>query len=191
MAPTNRFFYRCTGCLEVVALSGQLRMEYSLTSARCGNCAQPFEYMGRVQRDRLVTDQTACKCDDRCVSARGPLCNCKCNGENHGAGMAGYITVAVDAGAIPIVHLPSPERAAKALAQFREYAELRDELRATLGQLLDRRRAGEFLPRPDFDRLRSLQYANAKTGKAKTHAARMKNLRAALAPATEMAGAQW
>lgn len=175
----NRYYYRCTGCLEVVALTEKLPTENFATIARCGTCAQRFEFMGRVERDRLVFDAVACKCDDRCTSARGPLCSCSCGGVNHGAGMAGYVDYTIDQGAVPTVQLPCAKRAAKGLAQFQEYAALRDALRAELYALLDRRRAGEFLPRTAFDRMRLLQRINAATGKAKTHAGRMKNLRAA------------
>src|SRR5262245_23657685 len=71
-APAPRHYYRCIGCLEPYAMPEKLpnRPDYSgRTIAVCGNCDQPLEYMGRVERDRLVDDRTRCACDDRCLSA--------------------------------------------------------------------------------------------------------------------------
>ena len=181
----RRYYYRCTGCLDVMTQLEPLALEYSRTVAKCGTCDQVFEYLGRTQRDRLVQDSMECKCDDRCTSARGPHCNCHCGGENHGAGMVGgYEIVTRDAGPVPIVRMPDPVRAAKALAQYREYDTARTELGRRLGELLDRRAAREFLPRPDFDRMLSYQRINRAIGTAKTHAGRMKSLRTALDQST-------
>lgn len=175
-----RHFYRCLGCLEVVALDGdRLAMNYSATVATCDNCGQHFEHMGRVEKDRLVTDHIACKCDDRCTSARGPLCVCQCGGKHHGAGMlGGYFLQTTDAGPIPRVKLPSRARAIDAKRQFEEYQRLAKLIRLELGCLLDRRAAGEFLPRASFDRMRELQDANRKSWALRSHAGRLKTLRA-------------
>lgn len=179
--PVNRWFYRCTGCLEVVALDAQLRMEYSHSVATCSTCGQHFESMGRVTDNRLWSDKTECVCDDRCTSARGPICTCSCGGENHGCGMAGYITVSTVIGAAPQVTMPTTKGREKALAQYREFAELRATVKAELNSYLDRRAAGEFMPRPAFDRMRLLQDVNRKACAARSHAGRMKMLRSALA----------
>lgn len=63
-----------------------------------------MELMGRVQRDRLVHDETRCPCDERCTCASGPNCSCRCGGENHGAGLV--VEVQIDAGGIPRVAPP-------------------------------------------------------------------------------------
>jgi hypothetical protein len=174
-----RHFYRCLGCLEIAALDGdRLPMDASATVATCANCDQRFEYMGRVERDRLVQDRVACKCDDRCTSARGPLCVCMCGGKNHGAGLMGYVLVSKDVGSVPKIQLSSTCKAREAKRQYQAAVDLRAVLRLELDALLDRRRAGEYLPRPNFDRLRELQDANLKSWKARTHAARLKALRA-------------
>lgn len=178
----NRYFYRCTGCLEVVALADKLAMEYSGTVAKCGTCDQRFDYMGRVTRDRLLMDTTQCACDDRCTCARGPICSCSCGGENHGAGMAGYITVITDIGAAPKVTMPDTKSKTKALAQWLEYSELRTVALAALDRLSDRRKRGEFLPRSEWDRMVQLRQALGKASKAKSHAGRIKTLAAILQP---------
>ncbi|HWN84099.1 MAG TPA: hypothetical protein VNN99_03075 [Vicinamibacterales bacterium] len=183
---TRRYFYRCTGCLEVSTLSAPLGISAGRTEARCGICAQTMEYMGRTERDLLVTDHTRCACDERCTSARGPICNCHCGGENHGKGMAADITYTVAHGTTPVVMPPDPFRRTRALSQYRTFAAARDAMRAELGALLDRRAAGEFMPRPSFDRMRELQRLNGKIDSARTHAGRMKMLQA-IRPATAAA----
>jgi len=50
-------------------------------TSRCGICAGSFENMGRVEKNRLIHEHLAAICDDRCTSARGPLCSCKCGGK--------------------------------------------------------------------------------------------------------------
>jgi hypothetical protein len=35
---------------------------------------------------RVIGTVSAKACDARCTNARGPLCECSCGGENHGAG---------------------------------------------------------------------------------------------------------
>src|SRR5206468_12359849 len=52
---------------------------------QCGICAGRFESMGRVERDRLIHEHIAAVCDERCTSARGPICNCHCGGQHHGS----------------------------------------------------------------------------------------------------------
>jgi hypothetical protein len=175
---TARHFYRCIGCLEVVALTEQQTMERCQTRATCATCAQRFEYMGRVQVDRLVQEHTRCKCDDRCTSARGPICNCKCGGANHGAGMLGYVRVAVDVGAVPVIQTPSATRAAIAGRQYQEFTALLAVAAEELKSLLDRKIAGQYLQPADYTRLLTLRRAIHKANDARVHAARMKTLRA-------------
>ena len=47
---------------------------------------------------RLIhaTTSSRHKCDARCMAATGPVCNCSCNGANHGASYAGISCVAVE-----------------------------------------------------------------------------------------------
>ncbi len=172
----NRHFYRCLGCLDVLVLETRLTMEGGTSVATCGTCAQHFEYMGRVERDRLVQDRVQCKCDDRCTSARGPLCECQCGGKNHGAGLLGYVVVAVDAGAVPVVHSKNPFKATKALEQYRKFCALKTACLAELDTLRARRRSDGYLERRDFDRLRDLDRAATKMHTDRTHAARLKTL---------------
>lgn len=121
-----RYFLRCVGCLEVMAVD----VEAAPSALRCGMCASVIEVMGRVERDRLVEDVTACACDERCTCARGPICSCKCNGENHGAGLAAVIRYTIDKGAVPVVLPSSMASRAAALARFKEYIGWRTELEA-------------------------------------------------------------
>ncbi len=183
---SSRYFVRCTGCLSVSAIDVAknqpiytvLGMEYGRLKAKCGICDSSLELMGRVQLNRLVTDHTRCACNELCVAARGPLCTCKCGGKNHGAGMLAVVHYTQDAGSIPTITPKSG--AAKAKAQYLEFSTAYADLKARLGRLLDRRQAGEFLPRGDFDQLLTLRRLNHELVEARTHASRMKKLTAAL-----------
>lgn len=180
----NRYFVRCNGCLEVSSVEAD-SLPYGL---KCGICGSSVANMGRVQRgnegSRLVKDHVRCACDERCTSARGPLCSCSCGGKNHGAGMAAVIRYTTDAGSVPTVQARTPELEAAALARFAEYREVRDQVKAEEEAIYARRRAGEFLPRPVFDRMLAIQRSLIDAGKAKMHTTRMKKLRALLAAGT-------
>ena len=175
-APTRRHFYRCIGCLEVYALEAPLRLENGRTVSQCGNCDQRLEYMGRTERDRLITEHTACACDDRCTAARGPLCQCKCLGKNHGAGMAGYVTTTTDRGPVPVVQAENPFRLTKAREAWKRYQALRAPIAAERDRLVERKSAGEYLGAELFTRMRILDRALLKAWKARTHHARMRTL---------------
>jgi len=81
---TMRNYYRCRTCLTVYALDEDQR-----STPTCPACARSdrVEHMGRVEAGALVTDRTRSACDDRCTSARGPSCDCRCNGANHGSNL--------------------------------------------------------------------------------------------------------
>lgn len=111
----ERYYYRCEDCLSVSAADG----EELDRSALCGACGGRLEHMGRVYADMLVKDEVRCKCDDRCVCARGPRCDCQCGGKNHGAGIAGYTVVIRGTGGVPVVTPRSPEIGAMLAAEFR------------------------------------------------------------------------
>jgi hypothetical protein len=170
MAAGSRWFVRCTTCLSVSAIDEQ--MPHGTT---CGLCAGNLELMGRVERDRLVRDEHLCPCDDRCTSARGPLCSCKCGGKNHGSNVVVHVTR--DAGPVPTI-TPARDRD-QARLRAGEYLDSRALLLAQLDVLLARKRSGEFMPRQDFERMRQLQHANNKAHHAREHKTRLRILRAA------------
>ncbi len=129
--------------------------------------------MGRVERDRLIHEHTAAICDARCTSARGPICNCKCGGQHHGSHRV--VRVVRDAGPVPTV-TPSTGRE-QARLNAAEYVALREAARTLLDPLLASKSRG-YLPAGEFDRMRRLQAALRKAYEARTHAARVKALRA-------------
>jgi hypothetical protein len=117
---TERHFYRCQDCLTVAAVdienSGD-RLRFPV----CGHCDGRLEYMGRVSQARLVKDEERCACDDRCICARGPICNCKCGGKYHGAGMlAPVIYTTRDCGPVPVVSMPANSKANRTAKEFRD-----------------------------------------------------------------------
>ena len=113
-------YYRCNDCL----CSMTVPAEVDTFTARCA-CGGVLTFMGQVVQDRITEERHRCKCDERCTNAAGPICNCHCGGENHGAGKAAEINYLVDKG--PAILRPpdprSPYRAA-------EYRELRDQVQA-------------------------------------------------------------
>jgi hypothetical protein len=98
-----RHFYRCADCLTVAVTESQLARArdgyYGSWYGHCGACHGKLEYMGEVTRDRLIKTSLQCPCDDRCTSARGPHCDCKCGGANHGSNL--LVEVTKDAGGMP------------------------------------------------------------------------------------------
>lgn len=171
---TNRYFVRCTTCLAVSAID-----EHPASVMQCGLCAGTLETMGRVERDRLVRDEYLCPCDDRCTSARGPLCTCKCNGRNHGTNLLVHVTR--DAGKVPTVTPAIGREQARINAD--EYRAAMTAALALIDALRNRKAAAGWLDAADYRQLRTLQAARGKAHTARDHRARMKTLRAAL-PAT-------
>jgi len=140
-APAVRYFHRCADCLSVVTLDREYR------AATCGECGGAVEFMGRTERNRLVKDAMLCPCDARCTGARGPSCDCRCGGENHGSNL--WVPVTVDAGGVPLVH--TYPGAAKWARHYRELLEAaRAALSARYGAIIERKRAGVYLDAGEF-----------------------------------------
>jgi hypothetical protein len=85
-------FFRCGDCF------GTLALETGRSDAVC-DCGGQLEYLGRAKHERLVIDGLTVPCDARCISARGPKCECGCGGANHGSNA--LVAVERDAGGIP------------------------------------------------------------------------------------------
>lgn len=168
-ASIARWFLRCETCLAVSAVDEHP----NIGEWQCGICGGSFENMGRVEKDRLIHEHLAAICDDRCTSARGPLCSCKCGGKHHGSNRV--VQVVMDAGPAPTVTPTTGRQQAKLNAD--EYKTLRAAALALLDPLLASKRRG-YLPAAEYDRLHRLQAALRKAHEARTHAARVKALRA-------------
>jgi hypothetical protein len=168
-AAVNRWFTRCTTCLAIAAVA-----EHPNTGEwRCGICGGGIENMGRVERDRLIHEHAAAICDERCTSARGPICNCHCGGQHHGSNRV--VKVVRDAGPVPTV-TPSIGRE-QCRINADEYRRMRAAALALLDPLLASRRRG-YLPAAEYERMRQLQAALGKACNARTHRARVNTLRA-------------
>lgn len=170
----DRFFYRCADCLSVMAIDAELRwilrpdaeQPYPAANVymlgKCGACGGYLEFMGKVERNRLVRTEERSPCDARCTHARGPSCDCKCGGMNHGSGL--WVTVTIDAGGIPVANV-----APFAMSQARAYRELYAAVKEAINE-----RYGRYL---DGTRLTRMLHAAAEL---RTHAARNKKLNAIL-----------
>ncbi len=163
----ERHFYRCADCLTVSAAD-----EYT-TGALCGHCNGKIEYMGRVERSRLVETVERCPCDARCTFARGPNCECQCGGDNHGQGI--LVEFIRDAGPVPVLRPTASGLAAKQTAkEFREaYAKALVEF-----QTIESRRGGRVFSITDYNRSRTLYASLNAARKSRVHKSRMMHLRA-------------
>ena len=168
-AAINRWFVRCTTCLAVSAVDEHP----NLGDWRCGICGGSFENMGRVERDRLIHEHMAAICDERCTSARGPICNCHCGAKHHGSHRV--VRVVRDAGNVPTITPATGREQCRINAE--EYRRMRAAALALLDPLLASRRRG-YLPTAEYDRMRQLQAALGIGCTARTHRARVKALRA-------------
>jgi hypothetical protein len=167
----NRWFVRCLDCLSVAAVTEPPNTH----DTRCGLCGGHIECMGRVAQQRLVRDEIRSACDDRCTSARGPLCDCHCGGKNHGTHR--IVRIVRDAGPVPNVAMRS-NFAARRTAE--EYRAGRAAVLAQLDPLLSARRRGVFLTGGDFGHMHAMRKALEHAHQARTHEARMRALRAVL-----------
>lgn len=166
-----RWFVRCTRCLTIAAITEQPNCH----DWQCGICQGQIESMGKVQRDRLTHEHYGSPCDERCTFARGPHCDCSCGGKNHGSRLV--VTIIRDAGPVPIVPMPNPEKARRIAAEYQDY---RARVLARLDTLSALRKRTGYLSDNDFTRLRGVQKALRTATAARTHEARMRALRHAM-----------
>lgn len=184
-----KHFYRCNDCLTVAVTREEIKPTYDQkTGARhyatCDACGGDVEYMGRTQTETgitLVKNEYRCPCDDRCTSARGPNCDCKCGGKNHGSNLVVEVITAV--GTLP--KLMTPPSARRNAEQFRA-------LYALAMQAWETRYAAVNKMRADRVYMQSAEYSLYCTGQnnrkhiaatkqMKSHSARMRKLGAIIA----------
>lgn len=162
----QRYCYRCTDCLAVVFAN-----EFKFNGGQCGACGGQIEFMGQVCRDRLVKKHEECACDGRCTHARGPSCECKCGGANHGTGATVFVTV--DCGPVPRFNV----RATSELTETsREWRWLLASVSAKRRRLDLCQRAGEQLANREYQWLWRSGAVISKAKKLRTHKARIKLL---------------
>lgn len=181
-AALTRYFVRCQDCLSVAAVDvprGTFAT-YRQSSARCAACNGAIETMGEVHMDRLITRETRCACDERCTSARGPVCVCQCGGKNHGRNVV--VEIIHDAGSVPRVQMMRPDHARRVRD---EYHEAIARVLATIDGLRARRRNGEYLPAADYQRLNKADRAITKARLARCHRSRMATLHTIAPPPAE------
>ncbi len=179
-------FYRCRDCLTVLCCDAQPGRlghgGHAAAGLTCGACGGREEYMGQAgkQPGRLTRTSMESVCDDRCTSARGPHCECRCGGRNHGSGR--WVLVTRDAGEAPTITPGTAREVAQAKARAEEYRAAVEQARERLGwfwPLQERKQAGEYLSGEDFGRLisgRRAVRALHKAEEARTHKGRLGKL---------------
>ncbi len=182
------WYLRCRVCLTVVSVNWtdpRLSPEDALRNAECGTCRGAIEIMGRVARSRRLEQyaETVAACDERCVDATGPNCNCACGGENHGTGRV--VELWRDAGGVPRVAVPTSDEAAARVAEFHALRAEFDAAAESSGlKALRERRRGGWLEPVAYSRLTSLELIASDYRHAmamRTAKGRAKGARAAIA----------
>ena len=133
--PETRIYVRCQHCLAVSMihyrdLPGNTRVHKgNPLPATCGICGGPIESMGAVDdsKAKLRSDRLECLCDERCATAAGPSCSCRCGGKNHGAKMEAYV-VRSTYEALPTITPPGDAtRCLERAAEFRAALEAAEQ----------------------------------------------------------------
>jgi hypothetical protein len=158
---TARWYLRCLHCLTIAAVR-----EHPERDLSCGACGGPVEDMGQVQESLLVNPEERTPCDDRCTSARGPLCVCRCGGVNHGVNRL----VIMGNGR---VDMPDP---AEARARAEEYRRGLENLCDQVMELRALQATGHLLSHGDYKRLKLLEKLFRDMTDARTHKTRMRIL---------------
>lgn len=177
----NRWYWRCTDCLSVVAIEQDMtggrnalvngKWEYVSNAPKC-ECGGRFTLMGKVQRARLVLSHERCACDHKCTNATGPNCDCSCGGVNHGTGRV--VTVVTDEGGVPTVR-----GADMAVAEEFRAARKAAKERLALLPFADDYAAGRYIAeRSAWERLRNAHRDYSAAKAYKTHKRRMAALAA-------------
>lgn len=130
-------YYRCRVCLATMTAEEKV-------FAECGACGAQLWYLGPVTdagRWQRVTYRP--KCDGRCISARGPKCDCECRGENHGRGL--LVPVIRDGGKVRLV--PADDAARQRAEEYRAaLREVYNVLDLLFGEQHQRFREGRWVP---------------------------------------------
>ena len=180
----TRHFWKCADCLTVVAVETEIKPTYDNRGyphyATCGACSGEMEYIGRVERNRLVRTDHVCPCDGRCTNATGPSCDCQCGGANHGSGV--LVPVTVEIGQLPRIEV-KPDAAKRADEYRALYQQVRAAWDARYREITERKRC-EYLSGGAYSLFLEGQDQWAQVRKARslrTHAGRQKKLAAVLA----------
>lgn len=175
-----RHFYRCLSCLEVFAVDGpELKPIFVAGNryerGRC-DCGGLIDHMGRVAANQtdLVVDKELCPCDDRCTNAKGPECNCKCHGANHGSKAVIKVTVVV--GEVPkiVPKRPLAERLAIVEEARKAYIAAFERIDAKTNGAASKAKKGEYVAsRTVWWEQKVLRDNLRKAAMLKTHKGRM------------------
>lgn len=136
-----RYCYRCNCCLALF-VGPQVNLAFRYSDAQKPKCLicnteGRIECMGKIgPANTVLKTETRCKCDDRCVWASGPVCDCICGGANHQAGPEGYSQITTDLGAVRFTST-DPETVKK-------HAAIAKELEAAVEAADIRRQASEL-----------------------------------------------
>jgi len=134
----SNHFWQCSYCLMIA-----VTLE-AYNSALCGVCGSTVLYLGKVQGDKLLQTVDKCPCDGRCTGAKGPNCDCQCNGDNHGTGR--LVSVTVEVGKAPKL-TPKNTDFEEAAKRASEYKAARLAIKEALQPLYNMRDNKVFIPR--------------------------------------------
>lgn len=108
------YYHKCHDCLTPFA-SSEKHIDLC-------DCNGPVSLMGIVHGDKYVQTANKPACDGRCTHAHGPVCDCACNGANHGTGRV--VSTIVKEGKVQVVD-PSKDILDDMVRGYK-YRELRD-----------------------------------------------------------------
>ena len=123
----TKLYVRCILCLEPCVIDETVKWR----TATCGACGGKFELMGYIKGFEVVQPELRCVCDDRCVNALGPHCDCKCEGANHGAGLLGYYEVDKVVGKVKLTPVNVERAKARAVEYVSTLAQAKQVLAAS------------------------------------------------------------
>lgn len=79
------YYHKCDDCLTAFT-SSERKVDLC-------DCNGSVTFMGQVQGNRYVKHEDRSPCDGRCTHAAGPMCDCTCQGANHGTGKVVQVVV--------------------------------------------------------------------------------------------------
>lgn len=137
----TKLYVRCIICLEPCVIDETTKWR----TATCGACGGKFELMGFVKGFEVVQPELRCVCDNRCVNALGPHCECKCEGTNHGAGLLGYYEVDKVVGKVKLTPTNVERAKARAVEYISTLAQAKQVCATSMGTSMEQFRLGRKL----------------------------------------------
>ena len=163
------WYFRCKWCLSAMTFP-----ESDLDRRAGCICGGQIEFMGQVTENHsVVKEEVRSACDERCTSALGPKCVCKCGSRNHGTGL---VVVIEHQNGIAFVKPMDDEAMVRGKESYGTYKLMEGIGEQKLGAILEKNRRHIWLLSTEYQLLKKYRKALKDAVGGRVHKTRMKKM---------------